>query len=132
MSVHTEIVARLEADAGVGAVAGDRIYVQRLPQNPTYPAVVWRQVSGPRITNLGGAAGRARTRLQIDSIAETWLEASALAAAVRGSLHGFTGTLATLHAAIALENELDDPSDETERAGLYRIVQDYRINHAEA
>ena len=43
MSIETEIVDRLEADAGVGAIAGDRIYPNELPQDPLH-AERWQPV----------------------------------------------------------------------------------------
>lgn len=126
MSLETELRARLAADAGVSALVAARIYPLRLPQTPVYPALTYRRVSGLGVHNLSGAAGRGRSRIQVDCWAETYLGAQALAAAARASLDGFNGTLVTLRAVIFRENELDDFEDAPE---LYRVIQDWRISH---
>ena len=104
MSLETELVTRLEDDAGVGAVAGDRFYPIILRQNPTLPATVYRRISGPRLQNLTGNAGRGTARIQFDHWSKTYVEAQALAAAVRESLNGFIGTLTTLKVVCRLDN----------------------------
>ncbi len=128
MTIETEIVTRLEDDAGVGAEAGNRIYPILLPQRPIYPAIVYRRISGPRLHHLTGSSGRGVARIQIDCWAKTYVAAQALAAAVRASLDGFTGKLTTLDATCKLDNEIDDYDDE---AKVYRVIQDYLINHTE-
>lgn len=128
MSFETELVARLEADSGVDAIAGDRIYPDRLPDPPTLPALVWQQISGPRLYHLGGAAGRSEPRYQVDCWAATKAQAKALSAAVRSSLSGFSGLLATVRATIKLDNERDD-YDATVEA--YRVILDFTASHTE-
>ena len=128
MSIETEIVARLEDDAGVGAEAGDRIYLKKLPQNPTYPAVVYRSFVVGRLHHLGGVSGWAVKRFQFDCWAKTEIAADALETAVRASLDGFTGKLTTIKATIRSDSGFSDHEDKTE---LYRVSQDYIIGYNE-
>lgn len=128
MSVETEIRARLLANGTVSGLIGTRCYPMKLPQDPTLPALVMFRVSGPRIGHLTGASGWGKARIQIDSWAETYLGAQALAAGVRGSLHRYIGTLTTVKVAISLDNERDDYDDEVE---WYRVIQDYTVTHSE-
>ncbi len=128
MTIETEIVTRLEDDAGVGAEAGNRIYPILLPQRPIYPAIVYHRVSGPRLHHLTGSSGRAMPRIQINCWAETLVAAQALADAVRASLDGFIGKLTTLKAVCRIDNESWDYDDEAKK---YRVIQDYLINHTE-
>lgn len=130
MSIETEIRTRLAADATVSGLVSTRIYAVKLPQKPTYPAVTYSRVSGERLHNLGGTSGRARMRLSISSWATTYVGAQALAAAIRASLDGFNGTLTTIDAVILIENEIDLSEDEP-NPDLYRILQDYMVNHTE-
>lgn len=128
MSLETELRARLVADGTVAGLVGTRIYALILPQDPTLPAVTYQRISGPRLQSLDGAAGRGMARIQIDSWAGEYLDAQAVAAAIRGSLNGFIGDLATLDVVCRLDNERDLYEDE---ARLYRVTQDYTVNHSE-
>lgn len=135
MSLETDLRVRLAADGAVSGLVAARIYALVLPQKPTLPAISYQRISGPRIQNLLGATGRAVARIQIDSWAETYVGAQTLAAAVRSSLNGFIGDLtdggspaATRGVVIRLDNERDNFEDELD---LYRVIQDYLINHEE-
>lgn len=128
MSFETELIDRLEADSGIGAIADDRIYPDRLPNTPVLPALVWQQISGVRVYHLSGPSGRAEPRYQIDCWGSTKTQAKALSAAVRSSLSGFNGKLTTVRAVIKLDNERDD-YDETIKA--YRVILDFLASHTE-
>lgn len=125
MSIETEIRTRLVT---ASTPAAGRIYPLVLPQNPTLPAVTFSRVSGLRVHNLGGVSGRARPRISISSWASTYAGVQALAAAIRASLNGFKGTLATIAADIRIDNEIDLYEEEPK---VYHIVQDYFVNHIE-
>lgn len=138
MTVEADIRVRLLADGTVSGLISTRMYPLVLPQDPTLPALTYQRISGPRIHKLTGTTGRARARLEIDSWAETYTEAQSLAAAVRASLDGFIGTLtdgnspeSTRSATIRLDNERDLHEDLGGGSALYRISQDYMINHSE-
>ncbi len=128
MSLESELVTRLEDDAGVGAVAGNRIYPINLPQNPTLPAVTYQRITGPRLRHLTGASGRGDARIQIDCWAVTYGAGKSLAAAIQASLHGYIGLLTTVKVAITLSNEIDDYDED---AREWRIIQDYVIQHTD-
>lgn len=128
MSLETELRTRLAADGTVSGLVSTRIYPIKLPQNPTYPALVYRRISGPRLRHMTGTSGRGEARIQIDSWATSYVGAQALAAAVRSSLHGFIGSLTTLDVAIGLANEIDDYDEDAEK---YRVIQDYTVQHTE-
>lgn len=131
MTIETEIRARLASDGAVAGLIGGRIYPLKLPQQPTYPALTYNRVSGPRLHDLQGSARRAMPRITINSWAEDYDVALVLAQAVRLCLDGFIGRLTTLQATIRIENEIDLFEDEAGTGGVYRILQDYMINHSE-
>ena len=122
MSIETEVRTRLTSDGTVSGLVSTRIYPKRLPQNPTYPALTFGRVSGVRLHNLAGVAGRGTPRIQIDSWAKTYLGAQALAAAVRASLDGFNGTLTTIKATIRIDNEIDFDEPGIDQAGVQQVV----------
>ena len=128
MTLETELVTRLNADGTVSGEVGTRIYPVKLPQDPTYPAITYNRVSGVRLHDLDGTAGRATPRLSINSWAATYAGCQTLAAAVRASLDGFNGTLTTIKCVISLENEIDLFEQDV---SIYRILQDYFVSHIE-
>jgi len=132
VSIETEIRARLVADATIAALAKSgsvtRIYALFLPQDPTLPAITYQRISGPRIQELNAATEWGRARIQYDCWSTTYLGAQTLAAAVRRSLNGHVGKLATLKVGIRLDNERDLYEDEL---NIFRISQDYTVVHTE-
>lgn len=132
MSVETAIRARLVADATVSGLIGTRAYALVLPQETAYPAITYNRVSGVRVHDLDGPAGRGTPRISVNSWAETYLEAKALAAAVRVCLDGFRGTVGGVEINnISIENEIDLFEEDAGLSGTYRIMQDYFISHRE-
>jgi hypothetical protein len=115
----------LVADAGVAALAADRVYTEVLPQSPVVPAVVFTEVSGDEDVALDGPTGTRARRLQVDSWAKTRAEATSLALAVRGALAGHDGAAAGLVVeSVFLVTERWDFDSET---ALYRTSQDYEV-----
>jgi hypothetical protein len=109
----------------VGAGASARIYQLHLPQTPTLEAVTFQQISGPRVHAFGSDPGLVQARFQVDSWGNTAEEAEDLAAATRGALSRWRGTVdSTVVQDSALENEIPFFEDE---AGHYRMFQDYLI-----
>ena len=81
--------ARLQAVAGVTALVSARVYPLLLRQNPTYPAVTYEKVSGPRIENLQGLSGLAHPRFQFSCFGDDYEEADSVAEQVRLALEGY-------------------------------------------
>lgn len=117
------VFSRLTGDAGVTDLVGQRVYPLRLPQEPTYPAIMYQRVSTNEAHTHDQAGGLAESRVQFDCLAVTYSQAQALAAAVRAALNGWVddgnGILACL-----LENQIDLYEDTTES---YRVVLDFML-----
>ena len=88
------IVAKLKADAGVGAVAGDRIY-DRVPESVTYPFVGFGYRSGEPWEAQLVDGWNALMTINIWSRAYGSVEAENVAKAVYVALHDVPLTLAT-------------------------------------
>lgn len=136
MSLEVDLRAAILADAGVAALAGTRMHPNVLPQPPTLPALTYQVVSGTFGHTFQAADGLPAYRLQIDAWAERWLDARALADAVRAFLDSFDGLVGSgspqtkIQGAFAENERVMHETDE--RAGgsiltLYRVSTDYRI-----
>lgn len=133
MTVEAFISARLEADSGVGALCGDRIYPALAPRSAVLPFVTYAVVSEPHLHHMGGASGLAMPRVQIDCWSATSLGAAALGEAVRASIQGFRGTVGGVvirkcHLATRLTS-VEGPTDASD-VPVYRVTMDYEIAHA--
>ena len=115
----------LTGDAGVAALAADRVYTEVLPQAGVVPAVVFTEVSGEDDVALDGPTDVASRRVQIDSWGKTRADATALGLAVRVALSGHAGAAAGLDVqGCFLVAERWDYDAET---ALYRTSQDFEI-----
>src|SRR5262245_13401819 len=106
------------ADASVSAFVGHRMHPIILPQHSLYPALSYAEVSGIRLYSLCGADGRVRTRITINSWAETYTEVHGLADAVRRALEPVVGNMGTTEVGnIRLDNEIDFFESEASEKG---------------
>lgn len=116
----------LTSSATISGLVANRCYPDILPQNVTFPALTYSQVSGVRVRDLDGPTGRARLRVSISSWSQNYMQAHQLADAVRVLLDGYAGAVdATSVGNVILDNELD--LFEEDIPG-YRVVQDYIIS----
>lgn len=127
-----DLKAFLAADSGVQAIVSGRLYPRVLPQNVTYPAISYDQVSGVRVRDLLGPSGKVRRRITVNSWASTNIGAWNLADAVRQALDGFDGMMgSTFVGSVILDNEIAFIEDEAGTVGVHRVLQDYIVAHAE-
>lgn len=89
--IEDAFVALVKAAAGVTALIGSgdsaRIYPSKLPQNPTYPCVMYRNVS-PGVDNDLDGEGKGHARLRFSSYSRDYTEAKSLDTQLRLALHG--------------------------------------------
>jgi hypothetical protein len=106
-----------------------RCYPVIIPQNPTYPLILYTKISGDRDHVLQGASGHAHPRFQIEAWAETYTGAKTLADAIRNALDDYSGTAAgTKIWSCLIDSERDIYEPEIH---VYRTLQDYFIWHEE-
>ncbi|WDI31594.1 DUF3168 domain-containing protein [Hyphococcus flavus] len=122
--IEEALIALLLADAGVSALAGDRVSPTIARQGEAAPYVVATVIS---FTDQHHAAGPGLNvfRWQVDSYAPTWLAAKQLSRAIHGLLDGYRGTTAGVEILYcALQNKQDLFEAATE---LHRVSLDFRL-----
>lgn len=128
--------ARLTSHAGTSALIGSRVYPLRLPQGPTYPAVRYQVIGAPRVHAMGADTGQVDARVQVDSYAETYAGAQALAEQVRLALSRWEGTAGGVvvdHVFLADQRDLDEPTlVHHGEQGVYRVMTDFIAHYQEA
>ena len=125
MSIETDLLDILEANAGVSALIGTRIYPMLLPQTPTLPAIVYSVISAMRTARHGGRASIGEKRIQFSCWGSTYSGAKALADQVRLALDG---TKPTTEGAALIAGEHDIYDTET---GWFHISMDFMVQYQE-
>jgi hypothetical protein len=89
MTVEDAVVARLASLTAVTALVGSRIYLDKLPQEPSYPCVRVQLIDEVESYHLRGG-GLKTARIQVDACARerSGVSAYGLAATVAAAIHG--------------------------------------------
>lgn len=90
MTVAAAIAERLLELSAVTALVGTRVRVMKLRQSDTLPAIRVDEISGIDDLHERGAVGVIKSRVQVDSYADTasGVDPYAVASAVDAALHG--------------------------------------------
>ncbi|MET0154744.1 MAG: DUF3168 domain-containing protein [Rickettsiales bacterium] len=86
VSVEIVLFEKLRGDAGIGALAGGRVYPKIAPQDAKYPCVTFFRVSRQVFSAFGADASVEKGRFQIDAWAKTYREATELREAIKTAL----------------------------------------------
>lgn len=137
VSIELGLQALLLADPTIAAAVADRISAAPAPQNQTYPFITWQRISTPRVSSLGGPSHLASPTFQVDVYSDSreqrqggsgFIEARAIATAVRQALDGYDGLVGSQRGNIALQDERDSVEDEPR---IVRVSMDFKIWHQE-
>lgn len=135
MTPAATIKARLVALSPVTALVGTRVYVDLLPQKPTLPAIRVQRISEQEDVHLRGARALRRARVQVDAIAVSLEDATAVSEAAHGDgagsgLSGWTGTVGgSPGQAVLAVLPVDTRSDyEGEELRQWRVSRDYMVS----
>lgn len=112
MSVEAALVAILDA---ASTTAGTRTYPILLPDEPTFPAITYQDISDVPQYHRDGETHADRLRFQVNCWGKTFEQARALAGEVRAAVSGYSGTIASERITrIFVENQEDDFETGTE------------------
>lgn len=121
MKAGAVIFGRLDGQTS----AGSRVYPLMLPQEPSFPAITYQQISSGRMRAMGKDGPLIRARVQLNSWGSSYAQARTLAGEVEDMLNRFRGIVSGLNILdILIENEIETFESETEAR---RVIQDYTI-----
>jgi hypothetical protein len=125
MTIGALVKAALANDSGVSALVSARIYPNKLPQHPTYPAISYQRVSNS--AQLGTTNLR-KSRWQINCWAESYAGTQTLAAAVKALMEEYTSDQAVGIKMTEVVNELDDlETDVNDDSQVQRTIIDVML-----
>ena len=128
MGLRETVYTRCTTHAGTSALVGTRCYPDRLPENVTYPAIVYHapvSSDDSEYRTHDGAGARTVSRVQFDCYAATGDGAAALAAQVRDAWAGYQDACVVGYAFVA--NEIAGRED---ALNAYRTIVDVMIEHS--
>ena len=117
--------AKLIAHEDLYNLVKERIYILKLPQNPTYPAITYFRVSSPRHHDIDVSY----PRFQFDSWASTYEEARNVANEIRKAIQREKGLWNGIKIIqVVYLNEVEMYENDTK---IYHIVTDFQILYRE-
>lgn len=127
--IDDAIYSLLSGESTITDIVSTRIYPSFAPIDSTIPLVVYRKVSTTgRSVPHSGAAGIARSQYQFSCVATTAIQSKQLADAIRGLLHGYSGTIDEDRIFVAQAvNEIDLSDEELG----FAVALDVLFTHAE-
>lgn len=131
MSPEQAIVARLLATSAVTALVGQRVWLLKLPQKPTLPAIRVQLIDNPQGKHLRGPNRSTAARVQVDcyqaeGAATPYDTIVAVATAVNAALVNEPFDVSSVR--VTNVEELDRRSlYEADELNLLRMFQDFRV-----
>lgn len=105
--------------------AGSRIYPLHLPQDSTYPAISYQQISTIRTHRFGQDGSVIRVRVQLNCWGKTYADVQTLAGEVESRLSRFRGTEAGVEVLDVLQDSVTEGYESATQTR--RVIQEYTI-----
>lgn len=134
------VYALMVANVGVSAAVGTKIYPNIAPESATRPYCVLTRIDGVQEHHARAASGCSRVRVQVDSYADTYAAAKALARLARMALDGYQsasvsdtdgGTLTNVRIRLLSDQDGFDEPIAGKGRGVHRVIQDYEVAHTD-
>jgi hypothetical protein len=132
MVIEEALLAYLLTQSGLTALVSNRIHLMKLPQTPTFPAIVLQKIDSPKLHGFSADYG-AMTRIQATSWALTYSAASAVQEQIRAATQNYFNQTMGSTGGVPVKNiELDEGPDMYEDdTGRFGKVTDLLIYHTE-
>ena len=127
-SLRGLVYARCTTFAGLAALIGTRCYPDRVPENATYPLVVYHapiSTTDEEYRTHGDGTGRTQSTVQFDCYATTGLDAETLADQVKAAWNGYSSGDCDIGFAF-IQNAI---AERQEDLNEYRQIVDVLIEH---
>jgi Protein of unknown function (DUF3168) len=125
------LVTFLQADSGVSALVGTRIYpVQGPPDKPTYPFITYLNVANS--VEYTFSTENDRRRVQFDLWGTTYSAGRALAAALRNALSGLANTTLGDGTVVIFATRLNYIDNFDVQSRSFRSIAEYEFQISES
>lgn len=104
-------------------VVGGRIYAQRLPQRPTYPAISFFRVTSRGLQALsGGPSAWQQASMQVDVWSQDYAEAKTITESLRQALEGYVGSIGGRRASVGDFTSRDQYVDDAQPPAVHHVI----------
>lgn len=136
MKAESVIHYRLTTFSGTQALVGTRVHPVLLPQEPVYPAIVYKRTESRRTEGEYSDPGMAFVRIQVTCFSKDYVEVKALAEQIRLALERYgsalTGT--PINGVTVYDIHMGSEADTYEpgeRLEVFAHATDFTVVHAE-
>lgn len=134
MTLAADIFSALDGHGGLSALVSSRIYPITWPKSPTFPLVLYTDVSNPSEQSIDRTIHSHQQRVQFDGFETTFDDAETLAAQMQAAVLAIASNSVTIYevgqfAGPTITRESDADTEE-EAAGLYRVFMEAVIVHS--
>jgi len=131
--IEEALITRLTGFAGLSSLVGGRIYAHLMPQDPTYPTIVYTRISAQRVSAMGSDANLVHSRFQLDAWSNVAKDARDVTEQVRQALERWRGTSgSTVIQDSFIDNQQDSPPELVSNVALYRTITEVMIHHTDS
>lgn len=117
--MERHIESRLTSHAGLSALVSTRVYPKKLPQEVTYPCLVYEVSNRSEYPTMGSNADQSRKRITVRGYDTSYSGVKSLEAQIKAALDRYTGTSdGTTIDGSYLENMIDTYEDEFQVYGV--------------
>lgn len=95
MSAVAAMASHLKADTAVAALVSAKVFRVLAPRTVDLPYVVLQNIGDEPVRHMGGGSGVGTVRVECTGWAKTRSVARAIAAAIKGAMDNYRGTLGT-------------------------------------
>lgn len=140
MRAEAVMFALIKASAGIVTLVANRIYLARMTENATYPAIVLEVVSGNLVTPINAQAGMQllQTRIQVTALSRTAISAKQILDLVRIACEFKSGLIACTIGGTAYNVQVQSvmrdsigPDIKSDDLAVCMQSHDYMVTHYE-
>ena len=118
----------LAANSGVTALVSTRLYVQRVPQDGSFPCVQYNIIDIVPVKSKSKSGDSDFSRVQINCYGKSYAVSTELADAVRTALEAYSGTINTIKVSyIELLTVSEAVDDNSENDSIYDTMLEFMM-----
>lgn len=126
------IYSRLTSVQAVSALVSTRVYPRVMPQNVKLPAIAYQRTDEERFSAMTGDIGIVRATLEVSCWGTTFSSARDVAAAVRGALQRYRGTVQSVEILDGYVTGVEDlEPDLIDGVLLHCVLMQFSIHYRE-
>lgn len=134
MTIEEALKKRLADSTTLAALVGRRIRPMAFPSIDVRPAILYQVISTEYFETFNGNAEWIVVNFQVDTFADTYADAKAVAAVIKTSLHNYSGTIEDIVIGVSKhveDTDLTESPDVGQQSVIHRLSGTYKVIYKE-